>query len=135
MAREAPGSLESLRARNRARALAVLARRGTASQADIVRETGLSRTTVSSLVADLVDEGIVVERGDSIRPAPSRSGGRPATLLSLQPSSGGFVGIDFGREIVRVAVADRAGEVLVDTRSDRLEVAHEARQALSVAEA
>jgi predicted NBD/HSP70 family sugar kinase len=135
MAREAPGSLESLRARNRARALAVLGRRGTASQADIVRETGLSRTTVSSLVADLLREGVVVERTDSARPASSPGGGRPATLLSLEPSSGGFVGVDFGREIVRVAVANRAGEVLVDTRSDRLEVAHEAPRALSVAEA
>ena len=135
MARAAPGSLESLRARNRARALAVLARRGAASQADIVRETGLSRTTVSSLVAELLGEGIVVERSDSARQAPSPSGGRPATLLSLEPSSGGFVGIDFGREIVRVAVANRSGELLVDHRSDRLEVAHEAREALAVAEA
>ena len=135
MAREAPGSLESLRARNRARALAVLQRRGAASQADIVRETGLSRTTVSSLVAELLGEGLVVERADSARPAPSPAGGRPPTLLSLEPSSGGFVGIDFGREIVRVAVANRAGELLVDARSDRLEVAHEAQEALAVAEA
>ena len=135
MAREAPGSLESLRARNRARALAVLQRRGAASQADIVRETGLSRTTVSSLVAELLEEGIVVERADSARPAPSPSGGRPATLLSLEPSSGGFIGVDFGREIVRVAIANRAGELLVDARSDRLEVAHQAERALAVAEA
>ncbi|HTT31455.1 MAG TPA: ROK family transcriptional regulator [Solirubrobacteraceae bacterium] len=135
MVREAPGSLESLRARNRARALAVLARRGAASQADIVRETGLSRTTVSSLVAELIDERIVVERSDSARPTRSRGGGRPATLLSLEPSSGGFVGVDFGREIVRVAVANRAGELLVDHRSTRLEVAHEAEEALAVAEA
>lgn len=135
MAREAPGSLESLRARNRARALAVLARRGAASQADIVRETGLSRTTVSSLVAELLADGLVVERADSERQSPSPSGGRPATLLSLEPSSGGFVGIDFGREVVRVAVADRAGDVLADARSDRLEVAHEAEHALAIAEA
>jgi predicted NBD/HSP70 family sugar kinase len=134
MAREAPGSLESLRARNRARALAVLQRRGAASQADIVRETGLSRTTVSSLIADLLEEGVVVERADVARQAPSPSGGRPATLLSLEPSSGGFVGIDFGREVVRVAVADRAGELLIDARSDRLEVAHQAEEALGMAE-
>ena len=134
MAREAPGSLESLRARNRARALAVLTRRGAASQADIVRETGLSRTTVSSLVADLLDEGVVVERPDSVRQAPSPAGGRPPTLLSLEPSSGGFVGIDFGREVVRVAVANRAGELLLDARSDRLEVAHQAAEALAAAE-
>jgi predicted NBD/HSP70 family sugar kinase/biotin operon repressor len=134
MAREAPGSLESLRARNRARAVAVLQRRGAASQADIARETGLSRTTVSSLVADLLEEGVVVERTDAARQAPSPAGGRPATLLSLEPSSGGFVGIDFGREIVRVAIADRAGELLLDGRSDRLEVAHHAQEALAEAE-
>ena len=127
--------MESLRARNRGRALAVLARRGAASQADIVRETGLSRTTVSSLVAELLADGLVVERADSERQSPSPSGGRPATLLSLDPSSGGFVGIDFGREVVRVAVADRAGDVLVEARSDRLEIAHEAERALAIAEA
>jgi predicted NBD/HSP70 family sugar kinase len=115
--------------------LAVLGRRGAASQADIVRETGLSRTTVSSLVAELLTDGLVIERADSERQSPSPSGGRPATLLSLEPSSGGFVGIDFGREVVRVAVADRAGELLVDARSDRLEVANEADEALAIAEA
>jgi predicted NBD/HSP70 family sugar kinase/biotin operon repressor len=134
MAREAPGSLERLRAQNRTRALAVLQRRGVASQADIVRETGLSRTTVSSLVADLLEEGLVVERADAVRQAPSPGGGRPPTLLSLEPSSGGFVGIDFGREVVRVAVANRAGELLLDARSDRLEVAHEAERALEAAD-
>jgi predicted NBD/HSP70 family sugar kinase len=90
---------------------------------------------VSSLVADLLAAGLVVERADTERQAPSPSGGRPATLLSLEPSSGGFVGIDFGREVVRVAVADRTGDVLVDARSERLEVAHEAHQALAIAEA
>jgi predicted NBD/HSP70 family sugar kinase/biotin operon repressor len=123
-----------LRARNRARAVAVLQRRGAASQADIARETGLSRTTVSSLVADLLEEGVVVERTDSARQAPSPAGGRPATLLSLEPSSGGFLGIDFGREVVRVAIADRAGELRLDARSDRLEVAHHADEALAAAE-
>lgn len=134
MAREAPGSLERLRAQNRTRALAVLQERGVASQADIVRETGLSRTTVSSLVADLLEEGVVVERDDAARQAPSPGGGRPPTLLSLEPSSGGFVGIDFGREVVRVAVANRAGELILDARSERLEVAHEAQNAITAAE-
>jgi predicted NBD/HSP70 family sugar kinase len=44
------------------------------------------------------------------------------------------VGIDFGREVVRVAVANRAGEPLAHARSDRLEVAHESRAALATAE-
>jgi predicted NBD/HSP70 family sugar kinase len=90
---------------------------------------------VSSLVAELLADGLVVERADSERQSPSPSGGRPATLLSLDPTSGGFIGIDFGREVVRVAIADRAGDVLVEARSDRLEVAHEADRALAIAEA
>jgi hypothetical protein len=88
---------------------------------------------VSSLIADLLEEGVVVERTDAARQAPSPGGGRPPTLLSIEPSSGGFVGIDFGREVVRVAVANRAGELLLDARSDRLEVAHEAERALAAA--
>ena len=89
-----PGSLESLRRLNRSRVLGVLQLRGAASQADIVRETGLSRTTVSSLVAELIQEGAVVEPSEPARHAPSPNGGRPPTLLTLDPSSGGFVGVD-----------------------------------------
>ena len=120
--------------RNRARVLGVLQARGTASQADIARQTELSPTTVSTLIADLLGEGAVVERTKAARQAPSPAGGRPPRLLSLNPSSGGFLGIDFGREMVRVAVANRAGELLIDDRSDRLEVAREATEALAAAE-
>jgi predicted NBD/HSP70 family sugar kinase len=128
------GSLTSLRAHNRARVLNVLQARGAASQADIARATGLSRTTVSSLVTKLLEEGVVVERTDSVRTAPSPGGGRPPTMLTLVPSTGGFVGIDFGRESVRVAIANRVGDLLADARSDRLEVAHQATEALAVGE-
>jgi predicted NBD/HSP70 family sugar kinase/biotin operon repressor len=120
--------------RNRARVLGVLQARGTASQADIARQTELSPTTVSTLIADLLEEGAVVERTEAARQAPSPTGGRPPRLLSLSPASGGFLGIDFGREMVRVAVANRAGDLVVDARSERLEVAHEATVALTAAE-
>jgi len=55
-------------------------------------------------------------------------------MLTLIPSTGGFVGIDFGRESVRVAIANRVGDLLADARSDRLEVAHQATEALALAE-
>jgi predicted NBD/HSP70 family sugar kinase len=114
--------------------LDVLQQRGAASQADIARATGLSRTTVSSLVARLVEDRVVVERVDQAPRAPSPEGGRPPTLLSIEPSSGAFVGIDFGREMVRVALANRAGDLLIDARSDRLEVARRTTDALETAE-
>ncbi|HZO78863.1 MAG TPA: ROK family transcriptional regulator [Solirubrobacteraceae bacterium] len=128
----APGSLESLRRVNRARVLAVLQRRGRASRADIVRASGLSRTTVSSLVADLLEEGVVVERPDPVLQAPTSSGGRPPILLALDPASGTFVGIDFGHDSVNVALADRSGDLLANAREE-LDVDYQADLALATA--
>jgi predicted NBD/HSP70 family sugar kinase len=108
----APGSLESLRRTNRLRVLQTVQTRVAASRADIVRLTGLSRTTVSSLVAELVAENLLVERPDQQPPATSPNGGRPATLLTLDPSAGGFLGMHFGHDSVRVAVADLSCTVL-----------------------
>jgi predicted NBD/HSP70 family sugar kinase len=109
-----PTSLESLRQANRLRVMAVLQQAGHASRADIVRASGLSRTTVSSLVAELLDERLVVERSDWDKRAPSPDGGRPATLLTLDPSSGAFLGIDFAHDSVRVVLVDRCGELVAD---------------------
>ncbi len=110
----APGSLESLRRVNRSRVLAVLQQRGRASRADIVRATGLSRTTVSSLVAELLAEGAVVERSGSGPALVSERGGRPGILLELDPVVRGFVGLDFAHDSVSAAVADRSGAPLAD---------------------
>ena len=51
------GSLEALRELNRLRVIDALRQRGTASRSDIARHTGLSRTTVTTLVSDLQAKG------------------------------------------------------------------------------
>jgi predicted dienelactone hydrolase len=53
----------------------VLRRTGAASRADIARDTGLSRTTVSSLVGELQESGLVVEGRDG--GGGSGASGRP----------------------------------------------------------
>jgi predicted NBD/HSP70 family sugar kinase/biotin operon repressor len=128
----APGSLEALRLENRTRVVSALQQRGYASRADLVRATGLSRTTVSSLVADLLAEGLVVERSSAVRRPPSPNGGRPGTLLTLDPSSGGFVGIDFAHDSVGVAIVDRSGALLADARRP-IDVDHHAGPAVDTA--
>jgi predicted NBD/HSP70 family sugar kinase len=107
----APGSLESLRRTNRLRVVEAVQTRGGASRADLVRLTGLSRTTVSSLVAELLTEDVLVERTGQPQPA-SPQVGRPATLLTLNPAAGGYLGVHFGHDGVRVALADLACTVL-----------------------
>jgi predicted NBD/HSP70 family sugar kinase len=107
------GSLERMRAGNRRAVIAVLKGEGATSRAQLARSTGLSRTTVSNLVRDLIEAGQVVETAD--RGTPHKGGsGRPPVLVTLATPSGAVAGIDVGHRHVRVAVADRTGSVLAE---------------------
>jgi predicted NBD/HSP70 family sugar kinase/biotin operon repressor len=107
---EQPGALGSLRESNREKVVKALQTLGVASRADIARWTGLSRSTVSSIVAELHDEGLVVDRHDGGREAAGS--GRPPALIALDPSAGYALGIDFGKRHLAVALADLSHEVL-----------------------
>jgi len=107
------GSLERLRAGNRRAITSLLAAEGPMSRADLARRTGLSRTTVSNLVAALIASGQVTETAD--RGTPYKGGsGRPPLLVALSAPTGGVVGVDVGHGHVRVAAADRTGTVLAE---------------------
>ena len=109
-----PGhSLEDLRAANRRAVTAALLDRGPMSRADLARETGLSATTVSSLVTALIESGAVVESTARVRPHKGGSG-RPPVTVSLAVRPGAVAGIDIGHHHVRVAIADRAGTILAE---------------------
>jgi predicted NBD/HSP70 family sugar kinase len=103
--------LASLRDRNRSLVVDALRQYGGISQADLSRLTGLSRTTVSTLIGELRSGGFVAELET---PDASRTGGRPPVLLALDPSAGAAIGIDFGHSHVRVAVADLAHRILCE---------------------
>jgi predicted NBD/HSP70 family sugar kinase len=125
------GSLESLRELNRLRVVETLRERGTASRAEIARVTGLSRSTVSSLVSDLQAHGLIVEHSDPDAPA-SMATGRPPTLLSLDRSAGAVVGIDFGHDRIHAAVSDLSRTVLAEAVRPE-DVDHDAEDALDTA--
>ena len=133
MAKVEYGSLESLRAHNRRRVLDALRHRGTASRAELARVTGLSRSTVSSLVGELQDSGLVVEStraGDGGGVGGSQ--GRPPVLLTLDRRAGAVVGIDFGHGDVCVAVAD-LGRTVLGERTALVDVDHAGTGALDLA--
>jgi len=106
-------SLERLRAANRRTVLTALVAAGPQSRADLARATGLSRTTVSSLVQDLIASGQAVETADRGRPHKGGSG-RPPVLVVATSARGAVAGIDIGHHHVRVAVADQGGAVLAE---------------------
>jgi len=99
------GSLESLRERNRRQLLDTLRRKGSASRAELARLTSLSRSTVSTLVADLQASGLVVEQEHG-RTTDTR-GSQPRRRSDARRGDGARRG---GR--LRRPPRDRAGRVL-----------------------
>ena len=78
------GSLASLREGNRRLVIEALRERGVASRAELARATELSRSTISTIVGDLIEAGLAVERdGQPERRGPRRPPrrhGRPRSL-------------------------------------------------------
>jgi glucokinase-like ROK family protein len=93
-----------------------LTRLGTASRAEIARRTGLSASTVSTIVAELQRDGLVTEQELANGSGPR--GGRPATGVALHRSAGVAVGVDFGKRHLAVAVCDFSHDVLAETWED-----------------
>ena len=100
---------EHARGHNRSLVLQTLYRAGQQSRADIARETGLTRVTVSDLVAELIAEGLVIETGQREDARP----GKPATLLDLDRNAFQIIGIDLSEYATfRGAVLDLDGQIL-----------------------
>ncbi len=68
--------------------------------------TGLNKTTISSLVEELLERGLIHEVG-----LDTSSGGRPATLLEVNPDAGSIVGLSLGVDHIAVIVTDFLGEI------------------------
>ena len=100
---------EHTRGHNRSLVLQTVYRVGQQSRADIARETGLTRVTVSDLVAELIAEGLVIETGQREDARP----GKPATLLELDRTAFQIIGIDLSEyAIFRGAVLDLDGHIV-----------------------
>lgn len=78
------------------------------SRSDLVRETGLSKAAVSTLVAELCERGLVSEE------APDLSGsvGRPSTRLRVNASAVAGVGVEIGIDSLLMTVVDLSGQVV-----------------------
>ena len=140
--RRAPANQRSVRRHNLGVVLRHVADHGARSRAAIAQETGLNKTTVSSLVGELLGFGLVRETQVELRGTV----GRPALPVEL---SGGRVvglgleiGVDFlavrasdltGQERRRVHVAvDNRGRPVDDVLDEIAELATRALDALAV---
>jgi glucokinase-like ROK family protein len=106
---EQPGTADQVLVRklNTSRILECLRMRGPLSRAGLSAVTGLNRSTVSSVINDLLQENYVREIGL----APSERG-RPGMLLELSPDGGCAVGVEIGVDFICVAATDFVAQVL-----------------------
>jgi len=77
------------------------------SRAEIARRTELSRSTVSDIVDELLESGLVAEVG-----AGESRGGRRPIVLEFRDEAGVILGIDLGAAHAAVALTDLRGAVL-----------------------
>ncbi|HEX8250296.1 MAG TPA: ROK family transcriptional regulator [Pyrinomonadaceae bacterium] len=77
------------------------------SRAEIARETALQRSTVSAIVDDLHDAGLIEEIGTG-----DSTGGRKPTLLKIRTGVPVAIGIDLAPRRTTIATADLSGQIL-----------------------
>jgi hypothetical protein len=96
------------RSANRSRVINALRQRGAMSRGALL-DVGLSRSTVQSVVEELLDAGPVIEIG----PNATRNTGRPPILVGLRGSLGVTVGVEIANGVVRAAICNVAQELLL----------------------
>lgn len=104
-------NLEQTREFNRRAVLTALRRLPVASRTDIARRTGLSLSAVSSLVDELVQDGLVRPRGR--RPTAR---GQPPIEYELEAGGAFGVGVALDRDHAAARLVDLAGTTVAERR-------------------
>lgn len=110
----------AIKAHNMRTLLLTLLHQQPISRVRLARQIGLSTTTVTNLVTELVEQGVVTEDGTDLAALTSGAGRLPRALR-LVPESRYALGIFIGVRRVRVVLGDLAAHIV-----DRAELPHRA---------
>ena len=102
------GDNRAIREVNRSIIIDLVRRGGRISRTELARRSKLTKPTVSTIIFELLDEGMVREVGFGESVA---GGGRPARLLEFNDAHSAYLGIHFGVRATTVAVADARGTI------------------------
>ena len=111
--RQKPGTPSLLRELNDRAALELLLADGPLTRAQLSERTGVSKVTVSQMLARLEERGLVMTAGE-------QAGGRGpnAALYAVVPSSAYVAGLYAEQDLVSAAVADVTGRRVADVSVD-----------------
>ena len=105
------GDQEKVRKINKSIVLNILRLHAPISRARVANITGLNRGTVSNIVNDLIDEGLVAEKEQE-----NSKIGRPAISLSLRPDGGAVIGVEIGVDFIAIVLTNFVAEILWSQR-------------------
>lgn len=114
---------------NRSLIMRTLYATGPASRADIARATGLTKVTVSGLVAELISQGLLHELGQQELQRP----GKPAILVDIARDAHAVLCLDLSNhERFRGALLDLDGKVLARRDTERAGATGDAAVSLAI---
>ena len=103
------GDQQLLKKINRSVLLRALREKAGLSRADLARKSGLTKSTVSALVRELIDEHWIQEANT---PMSLDGRGRPSTPLQLNAKLRVFIGVEIAVECLRIVGVSLSGKVL-----------------------
>jgi predicted NBD/HSP70 family sugar kinase len=87
---------------------------GGITRAELMEQTGLARATVGLRLSELIAQGLVAEATNAVS-----TGGRPAGRFMFNAGAGVVLAVDAGAVRVALAVADLAGDLILERSEPR----------------
>ncbi len=107
MVRNHSADQASLREMNLSAVLRFIYHEAPLSRSQLAGKTGLNKSTISSLVEDLLDRRLIHETGIN-----SAGKGRPSTMLEISPAAGTMIAVELGVDFISSAIVDFLGNIL-----------------------
>jgi glucokinase-like ROK family protein len=104
-------NINLVKAHNLRAMLLSLLHEGSVSRVELAEKTSLSTTTVTNLISELLEQGIVIEEGLEEFTGRRRVG-RPRTALHLAADARYAVGVHIGIGLFRISVTDLFAEII-----------------------
>ncbi|MDF2927562.1 MAG: hypothetical protein K0R57_6476 [Paenibacillaceae bacterium] len=105
------GDLNLVKKINKSIVLELLQKQSPISRASMAKLTGLTKATVSTLVAELMEENLLDEIGMG-----ESSGGRKPVMLVFRQEAGYAIGVDLGVNYIHAVLTDLKGELVHEKR-------------------
>jgi predicted NBD/HSP70 family sugar kinase len=103
---------ELVRRQNRRLVLGALRQHGASARVDLGRLTGLSPASITTICAQLIQEGIISEESLPLVTPPSGRRGRPVVRLSLNPGAALVMAVKISIDDIMIVLTDFCGETI-----------------------